>query len=350
MQLGNLGTYRKIVLGSLLLLVVASCSSTGHKRYRTTVKGATPQEHPLSKSGNPTSYVVFGKTYRVLPTSKGYKEKGMASWYGDKFHGKPTSSGEPYDMHAFTAAHKTLPIPTYVIVTNTETNKSITVLVNDRGPFVKGRIIDLSYAAAKELDVVKNGTAPVLVEAIGPHQYLDPSKKPKKNPVAMVEVGGADTGRGGTPQTAKLEESTISYKGEPIEVVWQEPAGSISAPPTDPSSMDPSSVDQYPTPQFIESSYQHQDYALTHSHAPQNTQNSATFTPQAPSYHIQLGSFGSEQNAINFQQSMANRLQQPTEVKYDKGLYRVYIGNYRSREEAGNVAFSLPVSTTVIHF
>ncbi|PWD82901.1 septal ring lytic transglycosylase RlpA family protein [Ignatzschineria cameli] len=338
----QLGRYQKIIFGSLLLLIAASCSSTGQHQYRTSVKGATPQDHPLSKSGNPASYVVFGKTYHLLPTSKGYKEKGMASWYGDKFHGKPTSSGEPYNMHAYTAAHKTLPIPSYVIVTNTETNKSITVLVNDRGPFVKGRIIDLSYAAAKELDVVKNGTAPVIVEAIGPYQYLDPTKKPKKNPVAEIKVSNP-----GTVQMAKLEESTISYQGEPIEVTWQEPPPQASATATTQQPYFNGDGDAYrsPSPQFIEESYQQQNSTATITSI-----DKRPVQQNAASYHIQLGSFGNEQNAINFQRSMANRLQQPTEVKYDKGLYRVYIGNYPTREEAGYAAFSLPVSTTVIHF
>jgi rare lipoprotein A len=120
---------------------------------------------PKSARGNPAFYEVFGKRYHVMPTSGGYTERGVASWYGNKFHGKPTSSGTPYDMHAMTAAHKTLPLPTRVRVTNLSNGRSVVVLVNDRGPFVDNRIIDMSYAAAHKLDMVRNGTAMVEVTA-----------------------------------------------------------------------------------------------------------------------------------------------------------------------------------------
>jgi len=119
-----------------------------------------------SKSGNPPSYVVFGRRYHVLDSAAGYSERGMASWYGPDFHGKRTSSGETYDMHAMTAAHKTLPIPTRVRVTNLANGKSVIVKVNDRGPFARGRIIDLSYAAAKKLEMIGPGTAEVKIEVV----------------------------------------------------------------------------------------------------------------------------------------------------------------------------------------
>lgn len=309
-------TSKKLLICTLAIIMIASCSSSnssGKKPKFTSGKGATPQDLPLSKSGNPASYVVFGKTYHLLPTTKGYKEKGMASWYGDKFHGKPTSSGTPYDMHAYTAAHKTLPIPSFVTVTNTDTNKSITVMVNDRGPFVKGRIIDLSYAAAKELDVVQKGTAPVIVEAIGPHQYLDPNKKPRNNPRTVATSAAKPTTVPNSNQLHHLDNSPI------IEQQY---------------------FDQAPTNQ-----------ALISANGSGQTQYPAMNTNRnASSYHIQLGSFGSEQNAHNFQQNMTNKLQQTVQVQYDKGLYRVYVGNYNSHEEASNSAFSLPVSTTIIHF
>lgn len=120
------------------------------------------------KVGKP--YMIDGIRYEPMTSSLGYSEKGIASWYGEDFHGKSSANGECYNMYAFTAAHKTLPLPSIVRVTNLENNKSIVLKVNDRGPFVRGRIIDLSYAAAQSLDVVRFGTAPVLVEAIGgPH-------------------------------------------------------------------------------------------------------------------------------------------------------------------------------------
>jgi rare lipoprotein A len=130
--------------------------------------------HQKSSRGNPTSYVVFGQRYYVMETSYGYSERGVASWYGRKFHGKPTSSGEIYDMHDMTAAHKSLPLPTTVRVTNLKNGRSILVKVNDRGPFIDNRIIDLSYAAARKLDMITNGTAFVEVETVSTGAVMGP--------------------------------------------------------------------------------------------------------------------------------------------------------------------------------
>ena len=125
-----------------------------------------PRQEPRSRYGNSSEYEVLGKRYRVMDSSRGYTERGVASWYGTKFHGRLTSNRETYDMFAMTAAHKTLPLPTYVEVRNLRNNKSIIVRVNDRGPFAHNRIIDLSYAAAIKLDMVDTGTALVEVRAI----------------------------------------------------------------------------------------------------------------------------------------------------------------------------------------
>jgi rare lipoprotein A len=130
------------------------------------IQDAQPRYEPLSKYGNPDSYVVAGKRYNVLDSAKGYVQRGVASWYGTKFHGRATSSGEPYDMYAMSAAHKSLPLPTYVRVTNLNNRKSAIVKVNDRGPFHSDRLIDLSYAAAVKLGIAAYGTAPVEVKAI----------------------------------------------------------------------------------------------------------------------------------------------------------------------------------------
>jgi len=127
-----------------------------------------PRSEPPSRYGNGPIYEVFGRPYQVLSTSEGYTERGVASWYGSKFHGRMTSAQEPYDMHALTAAHKTLPLPTYVRVRNLRNNKSVIVRVNDRGPFVDNRIIDLSYAAARRIDMIEDGTSLVEVTAINP--------------------------------------------------------------------------------------------------------------------------------------------------------------------------------------
>ncbi len=131
-----------------------------------------PRAEPPSRGGNADSYVVFGRRYRVRETSEGYREQGTASWYGEDFHGRKTSSGPLYDMYELTAAHKSLPLPTYVRVTNLENGLSTVVKVTDRGPFVSGRIIDLSYAAALRLDMLEQGTALVEVAALEPYQHL----------------------------------------------------------------------------------------------------------------------------------------------------------------------------------
>jgi rare lipoprotein A len=127
-----------------------------------------PRIEPRSRYGNPPFYDVFGKRYYVLSSSVGYWERGVASWYGPGFHKVRTSTGEPYDMYGMTAAHKTLPLPAYVRVTNLQNGRSIVVRVNDRGPFVGNRIIDLSYTAAAKLDMLRNGTALVEVRAVDP--------------------------------------------------------------------------------------------------------------------------------------------------------------------------------------
>jgi rare lipoprotein A len=157
-----------------------------------TIPDAVPKPEPLSRYGNPASYVVYGERYYTLPTSKGYRERGLASWYGTKFHGKRTSSGEPYDLYAMTAAHKTLPLPTYVEVTNLDNGRSVIVKVNDRGPFHDGRIIDLSYTAAHKLDILGQGTGRVEVRAIDP---VAPDQVPADRPVLV------ETNTPATPET-----------------------------------------------------------------------------------------------------------------------------------------------------
>ena len=164
------------------LVVVNGCSistydifeekDSGPDRYVDVsgIPNAVPKHEPRSRYGNMASYEVFGKRYYTLKSSQGYNERGIASWYGNKFHGRKTSSGEKYDMYAMTAAHKTLPLPTYVEVTNLENGRQIIVKVNDRGPFHQNRIIDLSYVAAKKLGISSKGTGLVEVRAINPSE------------------------------------------------------------------------------------------------------------------------------------------------------------------------------------
>lgn len=149
-----------------------------------TIPDAEPRVDPITIAGNKNPYTVLGKTYHLLPTSKGHREVGLASWYGNKFHGQKTSNGETYSMYGMTAAHKTLPIPCYARVTNLATNRSVIVRVNDRGPFYDNRIIDLSYVAAKKLGYSDHGTAQVEVTVIDPVAF-------QKNSVQLPSVPGA---------------------------------------------------------------------------------------------------------------------------------------------------------------
>lgn len=162
------------------------------------VPNAVPKYEKRTRAGNPSTYVVRGKRYYVLKSSKGFVQRGIASWYGNKFHGRKTSNGERYNMYAMTAAHKTLPIPTYVQVTNLDNGKHVVVRVNDRGPFHDNRIIDLSYAAAKKLDIVGHGTGHVEIRALEPGQPTtvtaqvprQPVAAPPSPPVAATPAGG----------------------------------------------------------------------------------------------------------------------------------------------------------------
>lgn len=137
---------------------------------------AVPRFEPQPARLNPPSYNVLGRTYHVLGSNAGYEAQGVASWYGPNFQSKPTSSGERYNMYAMTAAHKSLRIPSYALVTNMENGKQVIVRVNDRGPFVSNRIIDLSYAAAKKIDMIGRGTAMVDVRSITPNTPIPTSQ------------------------------------------------------------------------------------------------------------------------------------------------------------------------------
>jgi rare lipoprotein A len=156
------------------------------------IQNAVPRVEPRSRSGNPSSYRVNGHTYHVMQNSYGYVERGIASWYGTKFHGRRTSSGEPYDMYAMTAAHRVLPLPTYAQVTNLRNGRSVVVRVNDRGPFHENRIIDLSYAAAAKLGILGTGTGLVEVRAIDPGRPAPPPPRfasYENDPIMYVQVG-----------------------------------------------------------------------------------------------------------------------------------------------------------------
>ena len=188
-----------------IFMMLSSCSNNAryamsedaaplYKIDVSNVQNAVPKAEPKSMFGNPDSYVVNGRRYYVLKSSRGYHERGIASWYGMKFNGYRTSNGERYNLLEMTAAHKTLPLPTYVRVTNLENGKHVIVKINDRGPFEKDRLIDLSYAAANKLGITSNGTGFVDVIAIDPNRYYGKHHAPPmptkiKHPRIYLQTG-----------------------------------------------------------------------------------------------------------------------------------------------------------------
>lgn len=176
------------------------------------IPDAVPRAEPRGRRGNPPFYEVFGKRYYVLASSEGFVERGTASWYGPGFHAASTSLGERYDMYAMTAAHKTLPIPAYAEVTNLKNGRKVVVRINDRGPFVGDRIIDLSYTAAAKLDMLLAGTAPVEVRVIsanGAGSALPPPGVP-----APVAPSPAATSPGAPPVTV-VNAPAVKMPGAP---------------------------------------------------------------------------------------------------------------------------------------
>lgn len=188
-------TYYGLIAFCLLL---TACSSKQYGRYQqkhdsiptrlpnqSEMQNPQPRVEPLSRGGN-KNYQVRGKSYQVLKSADGFQQTGIASWYGKKFHGHLTSNGETYDMYGMTAAHKNLPLPSYVKVTNLKNQKTAIVRVNDRGPFHQGRIIDLSYSAAHKLGMLKTGTAQVKVEVIKPETSASIAKQKKISPKIAI--------------------------------------------------------------------------------------------------------------------------------------------------------------------
>lgn len=259
------------------------------------IPDAVPRIEPIGQRGNRT-YVVFGKTYTPITDNRPYKERGRGSWYGKKFHGQKTSSGEVYDMYKMTAAHPTLPLPSYVRVTNLENGRQVIVRVNDRGPFIAGRIIDLSYTAALKLGYLQKGSALLEVERLLPDEIrrmTEPGAEP------IVASGGVET-----VQVASTE--------APARIVLASaPAGQVEA---------------------------------------QSGTQARASVPAAGAVYLQLGAFGQSVNAeaqrIRFVQRSDIALP-PVEVVEQDALYRVYSGPFASRTEAEAAARHLQRSEAV---
>jgi rare lipoprotein A len=233
----NAGRTLAAPLGLIAVIAVAACSSTPQRPNPPTsttlppvltapapvpgaVPDAVPRVEPRSRYGNPPFYEVFGKRYYVLSSSVGYWERGVASWYGPGFHKERTSTGESYDMYGMTAAHKTLPLPAYVRVTNLQNGRSVVVRVNDRGPFVSNRIIDLSYTAAAKLDMLRHGTAMVEIRSIDPTVAPPPltlaaagSPAPAAVPAAALGGPGLFVQAGAFSDPANAERLAAKLRG-----------------------------------------------------------------------------------------------------------------------------------------
>jgi rare lipoprotein A len=232
----------RFLLAAFLLISVVSCSTISDllptrikstddtdgapsvAKDVSTIRDAQPKPVTRTRAGNKSPYTVLGKTYTLLTESKGYQQRGYASWYGTKFHSRNTANGEVYDMWGMTAAHKTLPIPSYVRVTNVDNGLSIVVRVNDRGPFHSERIIDLSYAAAIKLGFAQNGVAQVDVVDVTPVNSSSVSGIPLK-PKSLVSTGTVDQSVVLVP--APKPTLAPSPKMQPTSIV--EPSATVAA-------------------------------------------------------------------------------------------------------------------------
>lgn len=280
------------------------------------VPDAVPKIEPLA-SGPNKPYTIFGRQYVPDTSGSPYRAKGIASWYGRKFHGNSTSNGERYDMYAMTAAHPTLPIPSYVRVTRVVNGKTVVLRVNDRGPFHSDRIIDLSYVAAYKLGILGPGSAEVIVERIMPDEIRN--------------------------------WSNIASKPNPADTLASSPMTSTASPPAGMSSPATASAQPIAPPSSAPIAIPLAEAAATQPVAALT--RSPSNLPGAGPVYLQMGAFGDPANA----RSLADRLSQQltptqTQVSVDQHvnqLYRVRVGPFASREAALQAAESLKAATGI---
>jgi len=269
------------------------------------IPDAVPKAEPLLPAAN-RPYEVFGRTYTPITVIKPYREKGIASWYGKRYHGKPTSSGEVYDMYAMTAAHPTLPIPSYVRVTNLKTNLTTVVRVNDRGPFLRDRVIDLSYAAAYKIGTLSGGSGLVEVE------LLVPGRETTGKTYAALANQGADAQKSASPATAPPKFREL-------------PPPTLPAP----TRSDPSSQKAVPGSAAAAARDGNPDQAVLKE------------TVTSGSYFLQLGAFSDKENADGFVvrlKEVTSEVTEKLEVLARDGLYRVQSGPYATDADARSAA------------
>ena len=288
---------------------------------------AVPKDEPPLRSATNRTYVVFGKTYTPITDERPFSQRGIGSWYGRKFHGQKTSSGEPYDMYAMTAAHPTLPIPSYVRVTNVSNGRSVVVRVNDRGPFHSDRVIDLSYTAALKLDYVNQGSTLVDVARV---------RAGDRTLVAANRGGGVGGGGVGGGGAAGANGAGSAAAGAPAA----KPAASpqiAQAPAPKPASTNASGDDPPQTGSQSGSAATSQPVIATPEPA---TVNLPT-TTQPDGVYLQIGAFGARENAESFRTRVSQQLAWLTEAIFvvsGNNLHRLQVGPYKSRDEAGKIA------------
>ncbi len=312
-------------IATLLLAVwLGGCASQG-KQFDdippeiARIPDAVPRVEPLSKFGNPESYVVLGQRYGTLPSSRGYVEHGLASWYGRDFQGHKTSSGEIYDIYAMSAAHKTLPLPTYARITNLNNRRSIVIRINDRGPFHEDRLIDLSYAAAVKLGVVKTGTALVEVRAIDP-RHPESDSEPFLAAQTTKTQATADA-------TEHLENRRTAMTSPPKSVnvqVTPRPAPELTVEST-------TKLVSEPIPSRL-------DTPVTTADDRRSLAGEAIY--------LQLGAFGDPQNAERLRAELATRLRSGrvrilTPEATGTALYKVRVGPLASEQDVAQLTEQL---------
>ncbi len=272
----------------------------------TKVPDAVPRVEPPCARGNPQTYEQDGKTYRVIARPYGYVERGLASWYGRKYHGRDTSCGEPYDMYAMTAAHPTLPLPSYVRVTNLQNKRSVVVRVNDRGPFKDDRVIDLSYVAAKKLGLVGNGTAEVEVRLLDPR---NPDGDAVVTPLAETQ----------SLEVRRLPVTTLP----PVAVAPPAPAP-LAAPPAPSTTANPTAA---PPPA-----------AQPRAPAAPPAEAAASTPPSGRGYYLQIGAYGERGNAERVRARVASAQPHPVRIEADSGtgavLHKVQVGPFATESDA----------------
>ncbi|MBK8322228.1 MAG: septal ring lytic transglycosylase RlpA family protein [Betaproteobacteria bacterium] len=262
------------------------------------IPDAVPTAEPYHRYAN-RPYTVFGRSYAPVVNDEPMRERGLASWYGRKFHGQKTSSGEVYDMFAMTAAHKTLPIPSFARVTNLKSGASVVVRVNDRGPFHEGRVIDLSYAAAAKLGIAGPGSGPVEVERVFARDAGTIVAAGPRPPAAAPRPASPPASPPAPPATAAASASvTTPLRTEP----------------------------PVPRPAEIET---------------------PLVAPASGGFILQLGAFSSVDNAESFRAHVSRELSwilEPIQVASAGGLHRVRLGPYKTREEAQAIADKIRAS------